>query len=111
MLKYPTSPKISKDSSGETIKEAIRTESEAGYTMSRPRYTRTKESFNLVYQSILISDYLILKNFFKNNQGKSFLYENPIDGIEYEVIFNMDKLPYNLIGAGRCSTSVSLLEV
>lgn len=111
MATYPSNPRFSIDSSGETINEAIRTQSESAYIMSRKRYTRTKESFELVYTNILIADYLILKNFFTTYQGQNFTYVNVVDGLEYTVIFNMDKMPFKPIGAGRCSTTVSLIEV
>lgn len=111
MAVYPSNPKISIDSSGETIKESVRSQSEAAYIMSRPKYTRKKESFELVYNNILVTDYLVLKNFFITYCGQNFTYVNVVDGLEYTVIFNMDKIPFKLIGAGRCSTAVSLIEV
>lgn len=111
MVTYPASPRISIESSGETIREATRSESDAAYIMARPKYTRKRESFNLVYTNILVTDYLILKTFFTTYQGQSFTYINILDGLEYEVIFNMDKIPFKLSGAGRCSTSVALIEV
>lgn len=111
MPTYPSSPKFSIDTSGDTNKVAVRSESEAAYTMTRPKYTRKKESFELVYTNILMSDYLILKSFFTAYQGLSFTYQDIISGLSYEVIFNMDKISYKLVGAGRCSTTVSLIEV
>jgi len=111
MAIYPSSPKISIDSSSKTIKESVRSQSEAAYTMSRPKYTRKRESFELVYTNILVTDYHILKNFFITYQGQNFTYVNIVDGLEYTVTFNMDELSLKLVGAGRCSTSVSLLEV
>lgn len=111
MVTYPASPRISIESSGETIREASRSESDAAYIMTRPKYTRKRESFNLVYTNILVTDYLILKNFFTTYQGQSFTYTSVVDGLDYEVVFNMDKIPFKLSGAGRCSTSVALIEV
>lgn len=110
MAMYP-SIKFSKDSTSKTKKEAIRSDSEASYIMSRPRYTREKKSFELVYSNILISDFLILETFFTTYQGQNFTFNDVFSNMEYEVIFNMDDISFKPIGAGRCSTTVSLIEV
>lgn len=111
MAAYPQHPKWSVDSTADTIKEAIRNESEGGYTATRTRYTRHKKSFELIYTAILIADFLNLEAFFIAYQGLVFTFYDAFSDKNYEVVFNMDKITYKLIGAGRCSTSVSLLEV
>lgn len=112
MAIYPSTPRFIFDGEITTKKEALRSESEAGYTMSRPRYTKAKKSFTLNYSAIKNEDYAILEAFFEANQGLNFTFTHPIDLTKsYTVIFAMDELKAKPVSAGRCSTTVELREV
>ena len=109
---YPGTPRFIFDGEITTKKGALRSESEGGYTMSRPRSTKSKKSFTLNYSAIKNEDYAILEEFFVTNQGSNFTFTHPIDlNKSYTVIFNMDELKAKPVSAGRCSTTVELKEV
>jgi len=109
---YPSIPRFIFDGEITTKKGALRSESEGGYTMSRPRFTKSKKSFTLNYSAIKNEDYAILEEFFVTNQGSNFTFTHPIDPRKsYTVIFAMDELIAKPVSAGRCSTTVNLIEV
>lgn len=110
MAVYPTTPKPLLDSEFETKKEAIRTESESAYIMSRPRNTRSKELFTLNYRGLTQEQYQILKAFFLENQGQNFTFLSPFDGINYNSTFNMDSIKPTRAGV-KINTTVMLIEV
>lgn len=110
MAVYPTTPKPLLDSEFETKKEAIRTESESAYIMSRPRYTRSKEIFTLNYRGLTQEQFQSLRAFFLENQGQNFTFLSPFDGITYTVSFNMDSIKPTRAGL-KLNTTVSLIEV
>ena len=112
MTTYPSTPRFIFDGEIITKKGALRSESEAGYTMSRPRFTKSKKSFTLNYTAIKNEDYATLEAFFEANQGSNFSFSHPIDPSKsYTVTFAIDELKAKPVSAGRCSTVVELIEV
>jgi hypothetical protein len=110
MAVYPVTPKPFMDSVFETRKEAIQTESEAAYIMSRPRCTRSKELFTLNYRGLTLEQFQSLRTFFLENQGKNFTFLSPFDGIIYSTTFNMDSIKPTRVGV-KINTTVTLIEV
>ena len=75
-------------------------ESEAGYVITRPRYSRTKKSFMVSYINVEFSVVSAVETFFRTQAlGKAniFNWVHPKSGTTYTVRFNQDtfKLPIN----------------
>jgi hypothetical protein len=100
-----------------SIASTIRSESEAGYVITRPRYTRTRKRWSLKWAMMSASDYTSLETFFNETTiggANSFTWDHPITGTIYTVRFAEDELSFNLSTpgvSGFYEGSVTLLEV
>lgn len=92
MANYPTlsrnpSYPIEEESENMIIKDS----SEAGYETSRPRFTKRRKTWNLVYNALPIADKTSLDNFFIGDAAYGsaiFSWTNPADSASYNVRFS-----------------------
>lgn len=110
-MAYPSTPIPRFGSTRGKKLEALRSQTEAGYTFSRKKFTRSKAMFELSYKNITLAEYLTLENFFVANQGSIFAYTHPITGNTYNCIFAIDEIKATDTTYGRVDTNVSLVEV
>lgn len=98
-----------------SIKSSIVSEeSEAGYAISRPRYTRNKKAFSVTYNAIEYSVYETLNTFFEDSAlGRSnfFNWTHPKTAVVYNVRFDNDELNIDTESADKVTVSFNLLEV
>jgi len=113
MAVYPSIPLPEVGSTESHRLEAIRTEAEAGYGMTRKKFTKRRVSFVLKYNNITVDECNTIKDFFLANQGSTFTYPHvTISGTEnYTVMFAMDEFPITLESGHLRTTSVSLISV
>lgn len=92
----PSFPALSIDPSVEGWEEesaldpAIRSETEGGYTQTRPRFTRIRGKWSISYLYLPVADKNTLKSFERNTVrggSDSFTWTNPADGVQYTVRF------------------------
>lgn len=111
MNTYPSFPKPAVGSSRSIINPTFRSKSEAGYTMSRRKYTRAKREYSLSYPLLTMEQLAILESFFNENQGEKFKFTHPLESIERICIFAMDKFPISDNFSNHCSVTIDLAEV
>jgi hypothetical protein len=104
------------DFSGRAITNTIISgESEAGYQITRPRYTRNKSAFSVNYESVDMIVYTTLLTFFRSSAiGKAnfFNWTHPATSTVYVMRFNNDDLTYRQAGnPNKVSFQFELLEV
>jgi hypothetical protein len=71
-----------------TTDSLIKTETEAGYTQTRPRHTRMLRSFKLSYKALTDADKALLDTFFYTSTSRGsvvFAWTNPITSTSYNV--------------------------
>lgn len=108
---YPSKPIPRVGSSRKIIAPSYRSKSEGGYTYSRRKFTRTKQSYALNYTSINKAELEILSNFFKAHSGAKFYFTHPLENQQKECVFAMDELDITDLGCGLFNTKIELLEV
>lgn len=65
---------------------AIRSETEAGYTLTRPRFTRSRRNFAVAYRNISSTDRgLLVAHFDEATTSSVFSWTNPADSTVYQV--------------------------
>jgi len=99
-----------------SIKSTIKgQESEAGYSITRPRFTRNKRSFKIFYNNVENSIYEQLVDFYENSAvggAYNFNFTHPLTGVVYDVRFAEDTLIRELTpDINRSSFNFVLLEV
>jgi hypothetical protein len=71
----------------------IRNDFEAGYVISRPRFTRGRRRWkNLGWLALSEANYEILLAFFTANQGGSFSWTHPASSVTYTCRFSGDNI-------------------
>ena len=85
---------------------------ENGMVISRPKFTRQRNTFNLQWTALPTTDYSILKKFYIDMLGgsSSFMWSHPITGTIYEVRFS-GAFNFQYDSVGLWSGSVILIEV
>lgn len=64
----------------------IRSETEAGYTLARPRFTRSRRNFAVNYRNISPADKELIVSHFDTVGGSTiFTWTNPVDSTAYSV--------------------------
>ncbi|WP_170000350.1 hypothetical protein [Campylobacter sp. RM9328] len=111
MNTYPNFPKPAVGSSRSIINPTLRSQSEAGYTTSRKKYTRAKREYSLDYPLLTMEQLAILESFFNENQGRSFKFTHPLENVERICIFAMDKFSISDNFSNHCSVKIDLVEV
>lgn len=95
--------------------DTIVSETNSGFKISKPRYSRTLKSFRVVYNYVKNSVYIEVDDFFNNSTiGKAlfFNWTHPITNVVYVVRFNQDKLQRRVIKNSKLSSfEFKLLEV
>jgi hypothetical protein len=92
-------------------KPALRSKSEAGYTMTRSRMTLAKERRGLKWDYISNTDFATLKTFFETNSGGSFYWTDPMTSETKEYTFLDDELSFTYAAPNYMSGSVSIEEI
>lgn len=69
-----------------------KTDSEAGYSITRPSALRSKLQLKLRWSAMPELDYQTLKTFFEANQGGTFSWTHPVSNETYTVRFTSDDL-------------------
>ncbi|MEA5092463.1 hypothetical protein SDC9_37476 [bioreactor metagenome] len=91
----------------------IRSEFDAGYEQTRPRFTRNRTTYGLSWKAMRTTDKSTLDSFYKNtlaNGALMFTWAHPDDGITHTVRFTGPPT-YNLIAVGLWSVELKLREV
>ena len=111
MAVFPTTPLPRVNSTRAKRLPSIRTESEGGYGRTRKQFNKMRPMYKLNFDNISTAEYLTIEAFFLANQGTIFTYTHPIEGVEYDVMFNQDEISATDIDFERCSTSIELIGV
>lgn len=113
MTAWPNIQKPSYDLSEKPEDAVIRTQFEAGYEITRPRFTRNRATFGLSWNSMRAADKATLATFYTTttvNGSLSFTWTHPDDGTTHTVRFT-EPPQYTLIAVGLYRVSVTLREV
>lgn len=90
----------------------IRDSSEAGYETARPRFTKRRKMWKVVYNALLYSDASSIDSFFIGDAAYGsaiFSWTNPADSVAYNVRFvSSPKITY--ITSTLCNVSFQLKE-
>ena len=114
MANFPTlsrnpSYPIEEESENMVIKDS----SESGYETSRPRFTKRRRTWNVVYNNLPSSDATTIDNFFIGDAGYGssiFVWTNPANSTSYNVRF-VDPPKTSYITSGLCNVTFQLKEV
>ena len=89
MATWPTLSKQPVYPLEETTPDAlIKSEAEAGYVTTRPRFTRARRTFKLTYRGLTDADKALLDTFFFTSTSRGslvFVWANPINSTSYNV--------------------------
>jgi len=100
-MNYPTLTAVpNRDFGDDTNKMTIKSESQGGYTTTRARNSRSRETFNVKYTDMSETDHATLKAFFDDDAGGAseiFNWTHPTSSTVYEVRFKEDKLARNFL--------------
>lgn len=85
---------------------------ENGMVVSRPKFTRPRNTFSLQWTALPTVDYIALKQFYASVLGgsNSFIWPHPITGTLYEVRFS-GAFSFQYDNVGLWSGSITLIEV
>lgn len=108
---YPIEPIPSLSSTSETYIPIVKSESDGNYPKVRRKTTRGREKFSLIYSGITHTEFTILQDFFKLNQGLVFEFTEPLTGVVRNCIFSQESLEKKYDTVNTVSTSVQLEEV
>lgn len=110
---FPSTPIPDVGASRSHRLEALRTETEAGYGMTRRKFTKQRISFSLSYTNITSTDADTLLNFFLINQGTIFSYNHvtATATTNHICMFGMDDMKITENSGGLKSTEVVLITV
>lgn len=113
MTAWPSIQKPSYDLSEKPEDTVIRSEFDAGYEITRPRFTRNRATFGLSWNAMKAADKTALDVFYKTttvNGSLYFTWTHPDDGASHTVRFTGPP-EYSLIAVGLWRVSVTLREV
>lgn len=90
----------------------ISKEFEAGYTQTRPRYTRAKKRFLLKWEYMPTTEVDILRDFYEDDAsgGAVFTWQHPVSSAYYVVRFSDDELVTNRLSVAWWEVQVKLEE-
>lgn len=101
----PNFPTLSRNPSfplEEIVEEnTIRSNFEAGYELTRPRFTRMRKTFSVKYELLTNTDKQLIDNFYVQMKGGSgsFTWTNPITAVNHTVRFaEPPKFEYTMDG-------------
>jgi len=86
-----------------TVKERYQSKFEKGYVQSRPKFTRPRKKFSLIWDQtphnvLTDNEKEDLDLFFQNHSHETILFEHPFNsGRTYDVLFEDDELEFELI--------------
>lgn len=91
----------------------IQKEFEAGYSQTRPRYTRAKKRFTLRWDYMPTTEVDLLRDFYEDDAvgGAAFTWQHPISGAYHAVRFTEDELICTRLSAAWWAVEVRLEEV
>jgi hypothetical protein len=92
---------------------AIRSRSDAGYLVTRPRWTAKKREFNLVFKGLSRAQMEQIITFFDSIGwgGEEFNYVNPADDETYVVKLMDDEVEFQYLADDVYSVKVNFMEV
>lgn len=95
---------------------ALRSTSEAGYTIVRRGLALAKDKRSLTWAAMSDADFATLRTFFIANQGGSFYWSNPKTadadfGVVREYFFADDELSFTEVEAGIKAGTVNIEEI
>ena len=89
--------------------------SEAGYVVTRPRYTRSLKSFKVSYENVAVAVYNIIDDFFNDDaigMAVQFNWVHPVTSTTYVVRFDQDELDRTIDKSSAiCSFSFKIKEI
>ena len=91
----------------------IRNSSESGYVLTRPRFTRSRRSFDVVYNGMSSGDFITLEDFYVNSCGNGsamFNWTHP-ETLEVLTVRFKEPISSSLPIPNRCSVQMKLEEV
>lgn len=96
---------------GRAVDPTLRSQSEAGYVQTRPRFTRVPKSFEFSYKLIPDADKNTLKTFEESVAFTSdiFIWTHPQTSSTYNVRFDKT-LEFERVAFGKWSVAVRLVE-
>ena len=93
------------------VKPAYRSEFEAGYVQTRPKYTRPRYRIQLIFDILTETEKQQIEDFFKENQGSSFIWHDGETNTDYTVIFADDNLDFKHDYPKYYSVTINLEEM
>ena len=71
------------------VDNTIKSDTEAGYVITRARYSKVRKKFNIIYQLLTAADKALLDTFIDTVSGAtdSFTWVHPASGTSYTVRF------------------------
>lgn len=94
-----------------TYKPKVRTETEANYTIVRPKVSRARKRWKLSWPLMTEADYQLLDAFFNQYQGSSFTWQHPVTSTNYTCVFSGDSLTSSFVVTGYRSVSCDIEEL
>ena len=113
MVVFPSTPAPDIGASRTHRLEALRTETEAGYGMTRKKFTKQRIVFNLSYSNITVAEAEGLLTFFLTYQGTTFTYYHvtATTSTQHTVMFANDELKITENSGGLKSTEIALITI
>jgi len=91
-------------------KNQIKTDFSAGYVLSRPKWTRSRKTFELSWPTMIDADKQTLQTFFNDNLGDTFTWTHPLTAAVYTVRFGDDELSFEYVPVDLWQIRVALEE-
>jgi len=95
-------------------KGQLKSEFDAGYVQSRPKFTRSRKHFELSWNVMTDADKETLETFFDNNLGDTFTWDHPLadsSDSSYTVRFVEDELQAGyILGTNHWKVQLTLEE-
>ena len=107
-------PVVSADDFVESfLRPAHRSDTEAGYEITRPKWTRTRREFKVTFKSLTSAEVTTIEEFFEGIAygGGSFNWTAPRDSGTYEVRLVEDQLDFQYVANDQYNLTVTFREV
>lgn len=93
-----------------TVYHQIKSTFENGKVQSRPKYTTSKDRFDLRWDHLTEAQFQSFKEYFEANQGTTFSWTHPITTTVYTVRFSDDTFDSSAVIYGHRSVRVGIEE-
>ena len=88
-----------------------RTSFDSGDVAARPKFTRARKKFELKWDYLSPEEYAGIEDFFMALRGAAFVWQHPITGKEYTLLWSDDSLDATVPSLHYHSVTVRLEEV